>query len=160
MLTIRVIAPGRIKEPYLQAGLAEYAKRLTTLCRLEIIELADERIPANPSPAEVEQVKEQEGKRILQALADDEHVIALDIIGARLSSEQFAEHLARVALNGRSKLAFIIGGSCGLSSRVLSRADLRLSFGPLTYPHQLMRLILLEQIYRAFKINRGEPYHR
>lgn len=160
MLSIRILALGKIKEPYLRQGLAEYAKRLTPLLRLHIVELPDEKLPERLAPAEVEQVKELEGRRLLQAVREGEYVIVLDIKGQQLSSEQFADKLSQLALNGQSSLAFIIGASAGLSPDVLHRANLRLSFGAFTYPHQLMRLILLEQIYRACKINRGEQYHR
>lgn len=160
MLSIRILALGKIKEPYLTAGLAEYAKRLTPICKLQIVELADEKLPANPGAAEIERVKELEGQRLLASLAPEEYVIVLDLAGQQLPSEGFADKLAQLALAGQSRLAFCIGASCGLSAAVLARADFRLSFGLMTYPHQLMRLILLEQIYRAFKINRGEPYHK
>lgn len=160
MLSIRVLVLGKIREPYLRQGLAEYIKRLTTLTHLDIAELPDEKLPERPAPAELTRIKELEGQRILQAVREREYVIALDIAGEQLSSQQFADKLAQLALMGRSNLAFVIGASCGLSDDVLRRADLRLSFGLLTYPHQLMRLILIEQIYRACKINRGEPYHK
>jgi 23S rRNA (pseudouridine1915-N3)-methyltransferase len=160
MLSVRILALGKIKEPYLRLGLAEYAKRLTAYVRLQIIELPDEKLPERLALAELERLKELEGRRLLQAAHGGEYAIALDIAGEQLSSKQFADRLSLLALNGQSNLAFIIGASAGLSEEVLRWADLRLSFGPLTYPHQLMRLILLEQIYRACKINRGEPYHK
>ena len=160
MLSIRILALGKIKEPYLRQGLAEYTKRLSVYVRLQTIELPDEKLPERLAPAELERVRELEGRRLLQVARGDEYAIALDIAGEQLSSERFADKLSCLALNGQSNLVFIIGASAGLSEEVLRWADLRLSFGPLTYPHQLMRLILLEQIYRACKINRGEPYHK
>jgi len=160
MISIRIIALGKIKETYLQAGLAEYTKRLGSMCKLQIVELPDEKAPPNAAPAELERIKEMEGRRLLQALAPDEYFIALDANGMQLSSAQFADKLAHLALDGNSRLAFCIGASYGLSETALRRADFCLSFANMTYPHQLMRLILLEQIYRAFKINRGEPYHK
>jgi 23S rRNA (pseudouridine1915-N3)-methyltransferase len=160
MLSVRILALGKIREAYLRQGLAEYVKRLSSLVRLRITELPDEKLPERPAPAELERVKELEGQRLLRALREDEYAIALDMGGEQLSSGQFADKLAQLALNGQSSLTFIIGASCGLSAEVLRRAAWRLSFGSFTYPHQLMRLILLEQIYRACKINRGEPYHK
>jgi 23S rRNA (pseudouridine1915-N3)-methyltransferase len=160
MLSVRILAVGKIRETYLQQGLAEYSKRLSPFLRLQTVELADEKLAEPLIPAEIERVKALEGRRLLQAMRESEYVIALDLAGEQLSSEQFAAKLAQLALSGQSSLAFLIGASLGLSSEVLSRADLRLSCGPLTFPHQLMRLILLEQIYRACKINRGEPYHK
>jgi len=160
MLSIRILAVGKIKEPYLRQGLAEYARRLTAFLRLRMLELPDEKLPERFSSAELKQAKELEGRRLLQAVREGEYVIALDIAGEQLSSEQFADKLSHLALDGQSSMTFIIGASAGLSGEVLRRADLRLSFGLFTYPHQLMRLILLEQIYRACKINRGEPYHK
>ena len=160
MLSIRVLALGKIKEAYLRQGLAEYAKRLSTLARLQTVELPDEKLAEPLFPAEEEHIKEIEGRRLLRALREDEYVIALDAAGEQFSSLQFAAKLSHLALYGRTNLAFIIGASLGLSATVLQQADLRLSCGLLTYPHQLMRLILLEQIYRACKINRGEPYHK
>ena len=160
MQSIRVVAVGKIKEPYLRQGLAEYSKRLSGMCRLQIVELPDEKLPERLAPAERTRVKELEGWRLLQALPEGEYVIALDMAGQQFSSEQFADKLAQLALYGQSSLSFVIGASCGLSADVLRRADLRLSCGLMTYPHQLMRLILLEQIYRAYKIIRNEPYHK
>jgi 23S rRNA (pseudouridine1915-N3)-methyltransferase len=160
MLAMRVLALGKIKEAYLRQGLAEYAKRLSVLTRLQVVELADEKLPERPAPAELGRVKELEGRRLLQALREGEYVIALDMGGQQLSSPQLAAKLAQLALKGQSSLAFLIGASCGLSGQVLRRADFCLSCGQFTYPHQLMRLILLEQLYRACKINRGEPYHK
>jgi len=160
MISIRIIALGKIKESYLQDGVAEYVKRLGAMCKLRIVELPDEKSPPDAAPAEIGRIKEVEGQRLVQALATDEYCIALDSAGTQLSSYKFAEKLARLPLDGHSRLAFCIGASYGISESALRRADFCLSFGSMTFPHQLMRLILLEQIYRAFKINRGEPYHK
>jgi 23S rRNA (pseudouridine1915-N3)-methyltransferase len=151
---------GKIKEKYLTAGMQEYLKRLTPYARVELISVADEPIPDGASPAQEEQVKAREGERILQQLDGSQFVVALDGRGQPLSSEELAAFLAERALRGQSNLAFVIGGSLGLSGAVLERADYRLSLGRLTFLHQMVPLILLEQIYRGFKINRGEPYHK
>lgn len=160
MQHIRILAVGKIKEAYLREGLAEYQKRLQTMCKLQIVEIAEEKAPAQPSAAQERQLVAAEGRRILQALAPPELLIALDIQGQALASEQFAAYLEELRLAGRGAVAFAVGGSLGLSEAVLQRADLRLSFGRMTFPHQLMRLILVEQIYRAFKIARNEQYHK
>lgn len=157
---IQIVCVGKLKERYWTDAVAEYAKRLGPYARLDIRELPDEKTPDAMSPAEEAQVRVREGERILAALKPDAHVIALAIDGETLSSEQFAAHMDKQAVYGSGSVAFVIGGSLGLSPVVLGRADKKLSFGRMTYPHQLMRVILLEQIYRAFKINRGEPYHR
>jgi 23S rRNA (pseudouridine1915-N3)-methyltransferase len=159
-MQIQVVCVGKLKEKYWTGAVAEYAKRLGAYAKLDIRELPDEKTPDSLSPAEEEQVRVREGERILAALKPEAHVIALAIDGEMWSSEQLAAHLDKQAVYGGGSVAFVIGGSLGLSPAVLSRADKRLSFGRMTYPHQLMRVILLEQIYRAFKINRGEPYHR
>jgi 23S rRNA (pseudouridine1915-N3)-methyltransferase len=159
-MQIQVVCVGKLKEKYWTDGIAEYSKRLGPYARLDIRELPDEKTPDSMSPAEEEQVKAREGERILAALKPDAHVVALAIDGETWSSEQLAAHLERQAVYGGGSIAFVIGGSLGLAPAVLARADKRLSFGRMTYPHQLMRVILLEQIYRAFKINRGEPYHK
>ncbi|WP_027094407.1 23S rRNA (pseudouridine(1915)-N(3))-methyltransferase RlmH [Cohnella thermotolerans] len=157
---IQVVCVGKLKEKYWSDGVAEYAKRLGAYARLDIRELPDEKAPDSMSPAEEEQVRVREGERILAALKPDAHVVALAIDGENWSSEQLAAHLERQAVYGGGSVAFVIGGSLGLSPAVLARADKKLSFGRMTYPHQLMRVLLLEQVYRAFKINRGEPYHK
>lgn len=157
---IQVVTVGKLKEKYLTQGINEYLKRLSAYAKVHIIEVADEKAPENLSPAEETQVKAREGERILAAVKPDAYVIALAIDGARWSSEQLAGELDRLATYGRSSVAFVIGGSLGLADAVLARADQRLSFGAMTYPHQVMRLLLLEQVYRSFRINRGEPYHK
>ncbi|GAV22930.1 23S rRNA (pseudouridine(1915)-N(3))-methyltransferase RlmH [Carboxydothermus pertinax] len=159
-MEITIVAVGKIKEKYLKEGIAEYLKRLSPYARLTVIEVDDENAPENLFLAEAEKVVKKEGERILAKIPPSSFIIALDIKGKNLSSEELASFISEKSLYGQSKLTFLIGGSLGLSREVLERADFKLSFGRMTYPHQLMRLILLEQIYRAFKIIRGEPYHK
>ncbi|UVI30292.1 23S rRNA (pseudouridine(1915)-N(3))-methyltransferase RlmH [Paenibacillus spongiae] len=159
-MQIQVVCVGKLKEKYWSDGVAEYAKRLGAYARLEIRELPDEKTPDSMSPAEEEQVRTREGERILSVLKPDAHVVALTIEGEMWTSEQLAAHLDKQAVYGGGSVAFVIGGSLGLSPAVLARADKKLSFGRMTYPHQLMRVLLLEQIYRAYRINRREPYHK
>ncbi len=160
MMQITILAIGKIKENYLRDGLAEYLKRLTSFAKVKIYELEEERAAADPSPAQIEQIKKAEGRRILAALPKDCYHIALDMRGKNLSSGQLAKHIEKLALDGKSQLAFSIGGSFGLAKNIVDYADFLLSFGHMTFPHQLMRLILLEQIYRAFKMNSGQIYHK
>lgn len=157
---ITVISVGKLKEKYLQLGMEEFRKRLTPYCKLQFIEVADEQAPEHLSEKEIELVKEREGERILQKLKVDQYVIALAIDGLKWSSEELARELERLGTFGKSNIAFVIGGSNGLGENVLHRANQQLSFSKMTFPHQLMKLILLEQVYRAFKITRGEPYHK
>jgi len=159
-VNISIITVGKLKEKYLKQGIEEYTKRLSSYSKIEIIEVPDEKAPEVLSEAEMIQVKDKEGERILAKVPADAHVIALAIDGKQKSSEELADTLDKLATYGKSKVAFIIGGSLGLSSQVLQRADDKLSFSKMTFPHQLMRLILVEQVYRAFRINRGEPYHK
>jgi 23S rRNA (pseudouridine1915-N3)-methyltransferase len=159
-MQVQVVCVGKLKEKYWNDAVAEYAKRLGAYARLDIRELPDEKTPDAMSPAEEEQVRAREGERILGALKDGVHVIALAIDGETWTSEHLAAHMERQAVYGGGTVAFIIGGSLGLSPAVLARADKKLSFGRMTYPHQMMRVMLLEQVYRGFKINRGEPYHK
>jgi 23S rRNA (pseudouridine1915-N3)-methyltransferase len=159
-VNISIICVGKLKEKYLKQGIDEYVKRLSGYAKVEIIEVPDEKSPENLSDQEMEQVKQKEGERILAKISDDTYVIALAIEGKMKSSEELAESLDKLATYGKSKIAFVIGGSLGLSKQVMQRANEALSFSKMTFPHQLMRLILLEQIYRAFRINRGEPYHK
>lgn len=159
-MNITVISVGKLKEKYLKEAIQEYATRLTKYCKLDIIEVPDEKAPENMSPAEEEIVKQKEGQSILRNIKDDTYVIALAIQGKQLSSEKFAELINGLGIRGKSNLAFVIGGSLGLSEEILKRADYHLSFSAMTYPHQLMRVILLEQVYRGFRIIRGEPYHK
>lgn len=159
-MNISIVTVGKLKEKYLKQGIDEYLKRLTAYAKVEVIEVADEKAPEELSALEMEQVKQKEGERILAKISQDAYVIALAINGKMESSEQLADSLDKLATYGRSKIAFVIGGSLGLSDEVVKRADEQLSFSKMTFPHQLMRLILVEQIYRAFRINRGEPYHK
>lgn len=159
-MNIQIVAVGKLKEKYLVAGIAEYLKRLGPYAKVQIMEVPDEKAPDSMSAAEEEQVRAREGEKILSHIKEDTYVIALAIGGAMWSSEELAGQLGSLGTYGRSNVAFVIGGSNGLSEAVLKRADQKLSFGKVTYPHQLMRLILVEQVYRAFKINRGEPYHK
>ena len=159
MLHITILAVGRLKEDYLVKGTGEYLKRLSPYAKVNLVEVADERIPDRPAPSDIERVKDTEGKRILSRVKEGAFLIALDSKGALYSSEEMAAELQKLAAAGKSNLTFVIGGSLGLSDHVLKRADLRLSFSKFTFPHQLFRLILTEQIYRWIKITRGEPYH-
>ena len=159
-MNISIITIGKLKEKYLKAGIDEYLKRLSSYAKIEVIEMPDEKAPEELSPAEMEQVKQKEGEKLLSKIYQDTYVIALAIDGKMKSSEELADSLDKLATYGKSKIAFVIGGSLGLSNEVLNRADEKLSFSKMTFPHQLMRLILVEQVYRAFRINRGEPYHK
>ena len=159
-VNITIVTIGKLKEKYLIQGINEYLKRLTAYAKVDIIELADEKAPENLSESEMEQVKQKEGERILSKVSDDTHVIALAIEGKMKSSEQLAADIENLATYGKSKVAFVIGGSLGLSKDVMKRANGTLSFSKMTFPHQLMRLILVEQVYRAFRIIRNEPYHK
>ena len=159
-MQIDILCVGKIKEKFFRDALEEYKKRLSRYCRLSEIEVADEKTPDTASDAEARQIKEKEGERLLAKISDSATVIALAIDGKGYSSEGFAAELEKLAIDGASHLQFVIGGSLGLSDAVLSRADRRISFSAMTFPHQLMRVILLEQIYRAFRIQRNEPYHK
>ena len=147
-MKISVISVGKIKEKYLRDAVAEYVKRLSRYCRLEMIEVAEEAIRA------------KEGERLLKYIREDMYVITLEINGKMLTSEEFAEKIETLGIQGKSSIAFVIGGSIGLGKEVLKRSDLALSFSKMTFPHQLMRVILLEQVYRAYRIINGEPYHK
>jgi 23S rRNA (pseudouridine1915-N3)-methyltransferase len=159
-VNISILCIGKLKEKYLKQGIDEFTKRLGPYAKIEIVELADEKAPENLSESEMIQVKDREGERILAKVSDDAHVFALAIEGKQFSSEQFAEKLDSLATYGKSKVVFIIGGSLGLSDSVYKRANELVSFSKMTFPHQMIRLFLVEQIYRAFRINRGEPYHK
>lgn len=159
-MNIKIITVGKLKEKYLKQGIAEYTKRLGSYCKLEIIEVADEKAPENLSDKEMEMVKDKEGERILAKVSDQSYVFALAINGKQYDSVEFANKIERLGITGQSNLTFIIGGSLGLSKNVLKRANEEISFGKLTFPHQLMRLVLVEQIYRGFRIIQGEPYHK
>ncbi|OEF97350.1 23S rRNA (pseudouridine(1915)-N(3))-methyltransferase RlmH [Desulfuribacillus alkaliarsenatis] len=159
-MQITIVVVGKLKEKYLKQGIDEYMKRLSSYAKVQIIEVADEKAPENLSEAGEVQVKDKEGQRILGNIKPDSHCIALAIEGKQQSSEALAANLDKLATYGKSHITLVIGGSLGLSDDVLKRADEKLSFSKMTLPHQLMRLILLEQVYRAFRINKGEPYHK
>lgn len=159
-MRITVIAVGKIKERYFTGAVEEYAKRLGRFCRLELLEVADEKTPEGASEAQNIQIKEREGSRILKKLPAGAYVVALAIDGKMLDSPELSAAMERWKVGGASHVVFVIGGSLGLSEEVLSRADFRLSFSRMTFPHQLMRVILLEQIYRSFMIQSGAPYHK
>ena len=159
-MKITLITVGKIKEKYFTDAIAEYMKRLSRYCKPEIVQVADEKTPENAALAVEKQVKDTEGERILRHVAEDAFVVALEIRGEMLSSEELAVFIERKQVSGTSHIQFVIGGSLGLSEAVLRRADYRLSFSRMTFPHQLMRVVLLEQIYRSFRIIAGEPYHK
>lgn len=159
-MKIKVVTVGKLKEKYLKDGIAEYSKRISRFAKLEMIELADEKTPDKASESENQKILEIEGQRILSKVGDRDFVIVLAIEGKTLSSEEFSKQLEEASIKGFSTLTFIIGGSLGLAQDVKNRANLSVSFGRLTFPHQLMRLVLVEQIYRAFTIQQGSPYHK
>ena len=159
-MLIKIICVGKIKEKFYRDAVLEYVKRLSRYAKVEIIECSDEKTPDNASDELCDQIKSREGERILGRIKDNDHVIALAIDGKMYSSESLSEHLDKLMLNGKSTLVFVIGGSLGLSGAVLARANEKLSFSAMTFPHQLMRVILLEQVYRSFRIMKGEPYHK
>ena len=158
-MNIYIICVGKIKEKYFTAAIEEYSKRLSRFSRLNIIEVADEKIPDNASEKECGIVKNKEGAKIISKLSRDAYVIAMCIEGREISSEGLAEKIATTSMTA-SNITFIIGGSLGLSDEVKQRANHKMSFGKITLPHQLMRVVLLEQVYRAFKINNNESYHK
>lgn len=161
-MNIEIICTGKFKERYWQDAAAEYSKRLSRFCKLTITELPESRLPDKAGPAEEQQVIENESRAVLKKLESmpQSFVIALAVNGKSLSSEQLAEKIGELGLSGKSRVVFVIGGSLGLSDELLRACDMRLSFSAMTFPHQMMRVILLEQIYRAFKINAGESYHK
>ena len=159
-MKITCITVGKIKETYYTDAVKEYSKRLSRYCKLEIIELPDEKTPDGASQAQETAIKNRDGERILKAIREDAYVIALAIEGQAPDSVGLSQKLERLGIGGTSHVTFVIGGSLGLSSLVLKRADEKLSFSRMTFPHQLMRVILLEQLYRSFRIMKGEPYHK
>lgn len=159
-MKITIIAVGKLKEKYWKQAIAEYEKRLSAYTKVEIIEVPDEKAPENMSDKEIEQVKEKEGQRILTKVKPQSTVITLEIQGKMLSSEALAKEIDQRMTQGASDFTFIIGGSNGLHQDVMNRSNFALSFSKMTFPHQMMRVVLLEQVYRAFKINRGEAYHK
>lgn len=159
-MKITLITVGKIKEKFFADAIDEYKKRLSRYCKLEIIQVADEKTPDNASETAERQIKDKEGERILSFIKEGAYVTALAIEGEMLNSVELSEKVSSLGVRGTSHLVFIIGGSLGLSKEVLKRADHKLSFSPMTFPHQLMRVILLEQIYRSYRIINGEPYHK
>ena len=159
-MKITIITVGKIKEKYLKDAIAEYSKRLSRYCKLEILEVADEKTPDGASEIVEENIREKEGERILKLIKEDAYVITLEINGKMLTSEELADRIETLGIQGKSHLVFVIGGSIGLGKEVLRRSDYALSFSKMTFPHQLMRVILLEQIYRSYRIINGEPYHK
>lgn len=159
-MNISIISVGKLKEKYLKSGIEEYTKRLGSYAKVNEVEVADEKAPEQLSEADMEIVKKKEGERILAKISPDAYVIALAIDGKMKTSEQLAKDIESLMTYGRSKIVFVIGGSLGLHEEVLKRADEKLSFSKMTFPHQLMKLILVEQVYRAFRIMKGEPYHK
>jgi 23S rRNA (pseudouridine1915-N3)-methyltransferase len=160
MQTIQIVAVGKLKESYLVQGIAEYVKRLGAYAKVQIVEVPDERAPDSMSAAEEALVRQREGERILAQIKGDAYVVALALEGMPLTSEELARHVEGLATYGRSHVAFVIGGSLGLAPAVLARAEMKLAFGRMTLPHQLMRLVLVEQIYRIMTINKGKKYHK
>lgn len=159
-MKITIISVGKLKEKYLKMAVDEYSKRLSRYCKLDIIEVTDEKTPDKISITQEILIKKKEGQKILRHIKDNSYVIALEIKGETVTSEKLAEKIHALGLEGKSNVTFIIGGSIGLCENVLKRANYQLSFSSLTFPHQLMRVILLEQVYRSFRINAGEPYHK
>ncbi len=159
-MLIKIVCVGKIKEKFYRDAAAEYSKRLSRYARIEIVECTDEKTPDNASVDLCDQIKSREGERILSKIKDGDYVIALSIEGKMYSSEALSGHLDKLMVSGKSTIVFVIGGSLGLAEGVLMRANEKLSFSAMTFPHQLMRVILLEQIYRSFRIIKGEPYHK
>lgn len=159
-MNISIICVGKIKEKFYREAINEYSKRLSRYCKLDIVEVADEKTPDNASEKEELQIKDKEGEGILKNIKDNFYVIAMDIKGEMLTSELLATKINNMGISGDSNIAFVIGGSLGLSKRILDRADYKLSFSRMTFPHQLFRVMILEQIYRGFRISAGEPYHK
>lgn len=159
-MKITLITVGKIKEKYLKDAIAEYSKRLSRYCKLEIVEVADEKTPDNASDTVEDAIRDKEGERILKYIKEDAYVITLEIAGKMLTSEEMAEKIEKLGVQGTSHIIFIIGGSIGLGREILKRSDYALSFSKMTFPHQLMRVILLEQIYRSYRIMNHEPYHK
>ncbi|TGA93243.1 23S rRNA (pseudouridine(1915)-N(3))-methyltransferase RlmH [Lactobacillus johnsonii] len=159
-MNIKIVCVGKLKEKYFKDGIAEYVKRMSRFAKVKIVQVPDEKAPEKLSPAEMEQVKEIEGKRILDKIKDKEYVYVTAIKGKERTSEAFAKELSNLTTYGHSDITFVIGGSLGTSDAVNKRADDLISFGKFTMPHQLMRLVLIEQIYRAFMINSGSPYNK
>ena len=159
-MKITILAVGKVKEKYFTGAIQEYSKRLSRYCKLEIIEVADEKTPDKASEKEEEQIRQKEAERLQKYIKEEAHVIALAIEGKQTTSEGFADKINNLGLQGKSHIVFVIGGSIGLAPEILNRADEKLSFSQMTFPHQLMRVVLLEQVYRAYRIINREPYHK
>lgn len=159
-MKITILTVGKIKEKYLKDAISEYSKRLSKYCKLEVIEVADEKTPENASENMENTIRAKEAERLMKYMKDDAFVITLEIAGKLLSSEELADKIDTLGIQGKSHIIFVIGGSIGLGAEILKRSDFALSFSKMTFPHQLMRVILLEQIYRSYRIISGEPYHK
>lgn len=159
-MQIDIICVGKVKEQYLRDAIGEYSKRLSRYCKLNILEVADEKTPEHASEGVERQIKAKEGERIAKHIKPGAYVIALAIDGQQVTSEGFARKIDQLGIQGVSHIQFVIGGSIGMDDAILRKANYRLSFSKMTFPHQLMRVILLEQVYRAYKINAHEPYHK
>lgn len=159
-MKVKIICVGKLKEKYLVDGIHEYIKRISGYADVEVIEVADERIPERASLAEEIMIKAKEGRRLLDKVKQDDYMVLLDVNGKEMDSVDFSKHIEKCMIDGKSTIDFVIGGSLGHGEEIIDRANMRLSFSPMTFPHQLMRLILVEQIYRAFKIMRNETYHK
>lgn len=159
-MEIRIVTVGKIKEKYLNDGIAEYAKRLSHYCKLTFCQVTDEKTPDKASDALNEQIKNTEAQRLMKQIREQDYVIALALDGKMLDSIELSQKISRLGVEGKSSIAFVIGGSLGLGDEVLRRADYKLSFSKMTFPHQLMQMILLEQIYRSYRIMNNEPYHK
>lgn len=159
-MKITILTVGKIKEKYLKDAIDEYSKRLGKYCKLEIIEVQDEKTPDNASEVVENMIRTKEAERILKYIKDDAYVVTLEIQGKQITSEELAEKIEKLGVQGTSHIMFVIGGSIGLGKDVLNRSNYALSFSMMTFPHQLMRVILLEQVYRSYRIINGEPYHK
>lgn len=159
-MKITILCVGKCKEKYMQQAVAEYVKRLSRYVKMQIIEVPDEKTPEGASTRQEEQIKEKEGKRLLEKIRSEDEVVVLAIEGEQMKSEEFAHQINKYGICGKGNVVFVIGGSLGLSHEVMKRANQKLSFSKMTFPHQLMRVILLEQIYRAYRIIKKEPYHK
>ena len=159
-MKITLISVGKIKEKYLKDAINEYSKRLTKYCKLKFIEINDEKAPDNLSEKDELIIKDKEGNKILEKIKDQQYVIALDLKGKQRTSEEFSKEMENLSIYGNSDIVFIIGGSLGLSDGVINRSNDQISFSKMTFPHQLMKVILIEQIYKAYRIVKGEPYHK
>ena len=159
-MKVKIICVGKLKEKYLVAGIAEYLKRLQAYCRVEVYEVSDESIPDNCSLANEMIIKSKEGKKILDKIKQDDYVVLLDVAGKEIDSIMLAKQMENCMISGKSTIDFVIGGSLGHGQEIIERANFRLSFSKMTFPHQLMRVILLEQLYRSYRIMRNEPYHK